>query len=167
MRLLNNLESHELARATAVAELPRADVTPLAASAKVLAWLPPTQRELLHLLARGGLTHRQVASLLRVSPGTVSRQLARLRARLTHPVVRALDFASEQLDPSNRQLAIDRFLHARTIVALMVEHGLTRHQLNHALSSLRGWARATLAYARTQTTRDDNTTEPEDDLDRT
>jgi hypothetical protein len=111
--------------------------------------LDPRDRELLALVAVAGVTHRVAAQVMRMSAGTVSRRLSRLRRRSTHPVVRALVIDAPSLDPFTRELAAAHFARGNSIASLARRHQLPESHVRARLDFVRGWARARSMQTRT------------------
>jgi hypothetical protein len=112
--------------------------------------LDPRDHELLTLVRLAGATHRAAAMVLRLSPGTVSRRLARLRRRSTHPVVRALVHDASTLDPLTRELAAAHFARGCSVASLARQNHLAPAHVRARLDFVRGWARARSNHPRTK-----------------
>jgi hypothetical protein len=94
---------------------------------------------LVKLAVQDGVSHRQLARLVGVPPGSLSRRLHRLANRLHDPLVIALVEHPDGLRPEVRQLGIEHFLQARSLCALADLHRMPQHQVAHALGIVRGW----------------------------
>jgi DNA-binding CsgD family transcriptional regulator len=140
MRFQTNIHPDHLNRSASLASLQGQPSPELEVRLQLIARLPESDRQLLNLSAVQRLPHRQIATRLNLSPGTVTRQLHRLRTRLSHPVVRAIARAGRSLDASSRELAIDRFVLDLPTRDLCQKHHLNRHTLQSRLDHLTGWA---------------------------
>jgi DNA-binding CsgD family transcriptional regulator len=114
---------------------------------RLVAYLEPQRRELLGLLASQSMSHRRAAELLGVSPGTVSRQLARLRRNLDDPLIRAIAAAPDQIGEADRALAVSHLLGGQSINQLAGAMRCSPRELSVRLAHLRGWSRAVLSRA--------------------
>ena len=114
------------------------------ATRKVLAraaLLLPEDRAMVELALRG-VTHRQIASLLKLDPGNVSRRLKRLARRLHDPLVLALLDEKCPLDPEVRQLAVEKLLVGLGETQLAAKHGLAPAEVKKRLGFVNGWHQA-------------------------
>lgn len=103
--------------------------------------LPQQDRLLLELAFKNHLSLRQIAQILKRPPGSISRRVNRLRARLCDPLVAALLEPDCTLAPRYHAIAIQYFAQGRRLDQLMREHELTRFELRGILSFVRGWFR--------------------------
>src|SRR5688572_33374230 len=72
--------------------------------------LPPRDRLLVRLSLNNGVSRRQLGEVLNLRPGSVTRRLQRLGARLNDPLVVALLREDCPLAPEYRQLGVEHFL---------------------------------------------------------
>src|SRR5262245_28185825 len=103
--------------------------------------LPREDQLLLELVYRQQLSHRQIAVLVRQPPGTVSRRLARIVARLRDPLVASLLDPDCILTPSYRLIGIEYFAQRNRIGAIAAHHDLPHSQVRSILNFIRGWHR--------------------------
>jgi DNA-directed RNA polymerase specialized sigma24 family protein len=103
------------------------------------ALLLPDDRLLVELVMRNHISYRQLAKIVRQSPGTVWRRMRRLSNRLFSPLVIALTEPTTPLGDEYRQLAIEHFLQGRTLEELAAQHQMTRTQVRRAVAYVRGW----------------------------
>lgn len=113
-----------------------------AAALRRAQFLDPPERMLAQLMLRRDLTHRQIAAILGIAPGTVSRRVTKLANRLYDPLVIRLIDRPGLLRPEYRTLGIEHFLLARTITHLADRHQMPRARIRAILDFLRAWARA-------------------------
>jgi DNA-directed RNA polymerase specialized sigma24 family protein len=101
------------------------------------------ERQLLELAVQSDLSVRQIARLNNVPPGTISRRVQRLCARLRDPLVNWLiDPATCKLPPEHRQLAIEYFIQGYSANELADKHLLRASRVRQMLDQVRGWYRA-------------------------
>ena len=104
-------------------------------------FLLPHDRLLLDLVMKNRLSRRQVAMILGLEPGTVTRRLQRLGQRLHDPLVLALTDSSCRLAPDYRQLGIEHFLQGLSSTELADRHQIPRAHVRQMLAYIRGWHR--------------------------
>lgn len=102
--------------------------------------LPPGERALVQMVISGRSSRREMAAALAIPPGTVSRRVRRLLARLHHPIVVALTEQSGRLRAEYRQLGIEHFLHGRSARELADYHQMTHSKAKQMIEWIRGWA---------------------------
>ena len=106
-----------------------------------IALLLPPERALAELVLREGASQRQIASLLRCTPGTVSRLVRRLVNRLHDPRVVALLHPDCPLDPEYRQVGVERWLQGKPVKQLAHEHGVSAKEIRRRLDAIDFWHR--------------------------
>src|SRR5688572_11417534 len=74
------------------------------------AWLQPRDRTILELAIGRQVPRQQIARMLDLDAGTVTRRLHRVAARLHDPLVVALLNENSPLAPPVRRLGIEHFL---------------------------------------------------------
>jgi hypothetical protein len=94
---------------------------------------------LVQMTCQLGLTHRQVGTVLRTSPGTVTRRLHRLLQLLRDPLVVALVQPGCNLAPLHRKVALEHLLHRRSIYAIARRHRISRRRVRRMIEYTRGW----------------------------
>lgn len=104
--------------------------------------LGPRDQILLELSLRNGLSTRQIARVLELPAGSVSRRKRLLCARLRDPLVVALLDPACPLSEEHRQIAIEHFAQCRTIRELSRHRQIPRAQVCALLHFVRGWFRA-------------------------
>ena len=102
------------------------------------ALLPEVDRMLIEL-AMQHVSRRQIASLLKTTPGSVCRRVQRLSRRLHDPVVVALMHEHCPLRPQLRQVGVERRLLGMTLAAVAQKHQLTRQEVKRMLEYVTGW----------------------------
>lgn len=108
---------------------------------KRLDLLPDSDRAMVALALEGRVSRREIAQLLGLPPGTVSRRLRRLGNALHDPIVVALVERPIGLPAEYRQLGIEHFLLGFSTRRLADLHQMTRHEVRKALEHIRGWFR--------------------------
>jgi DNA-directed RNA polymerase specialized sigma24 family protein len=103
--------------------------------------LDPDDRLLVRLAVHNGVSRRQLAQMFHQQPGSVTRRLQRLGARLNDPLVVALLDARCPLPPEYRQLGVEHFLQGRTMRELADAHQMTLSEVRRVIAYLRGWHR--------------------------
>jgi len=92
-------------------------------------------------LALRRVSHRRIAEVMKLGPGSVTRRLQRLSGRLHDPLVIALLDARCPLEPQTRQVAVERLLVGLTEAELAARHELTRREVKRQLQYVVGWGR--------------------------
>ncbi len=103
--------------------------------------LQARDRLLLEMALKHRLSHRQMATVLGVAAGSVSRKLRRVLNRLHDPFVVALADPGCSLAPDYRQLAVEHFIHGHTMAKLARVHGISPQEVRAMLQYVRGWHR--------------------------
>ena len=111
--------------------------------------LDPDDRLLVRLALHNGVSRRQLAQMFKQQPGSVTRRLQRLGARLNDPLVVTLLDGQCPLAPEYRQLGIEHFLQGRSMRQLADAHRMTLSEVRRVVAYLRGWHRGISAVART------------------
>ncbi len=109
---------------------------------RMLSHMPHTQRRLVEMVILNRASHRTAAAELRLSPGAVTRRVARLRDRLACPIRRALAVHLDTLPEPTRGLAIDHFFGGVTRRSLCRLRDLSDREVSSQLDYVRGWLRA-------------------------
>jgi DNA-directed RNA polymerase specialized sigma24 family protein len=118
---------------------------------KRAAVLPSKDRLLVELLVRGETPRRQIAELLKLTPGTVCRRAQRLSRRLYSPLVIALFDNKCPLSDEYRQLGVEHFLLGMPTRQIAEKHEMPVTQVRRALTTISGWFRGvTSGYRRFQ-----------------
>ena len=108
--------------------------------------LSASDRTLVEMALKHNLTRRQIASLLNITSGSVTRRLQRIVQRLRDPLVIALSDRTCTLPPEYRQLGIEYFLHRETVATLARRHQLSRGEIEKVLQYIRGWHRGICSH---------------------
>ena len=103
--------------------------------------LDPDDRLLVRLAVHNGVSRRQLALMVNQTPGSVTRRLQRLGARLNDPLVVALLDPRCPLAPEYRQLGVEHFLQGRTMRQLADAHRMALGEVRRIITYLRGWHR--------------------------
>jgi len=110
-----------------------------------IALLLPRDRAVAELVLRDGASHRQIASLLKCTPGQVSRLIRRISNRLYDPRVTALLHPECPLEPDYRQIGVERFLQDKTVKELAAEHGVSAAEVRRRIDAINFWFRGLAA----------------------
>lgn len=110
--------------------------------------LEPSDRVLLDLIPTGLRTHREVARLLGIDAGTISRRLRQVLKRLNDPLVGVLLDRNCALPAEARQIGIEHFLMGLTATAIADKHQMHRRRVREQLSYMRGFVGGTVAGRR-------------------
>ena len=113
-----------------------------------VALLLPDDRVVAELAMSGSASHRQIATLLKCTPGQVSRLIRRIGNRLHDPRVLALLHPECPLEPEYRQIGVERFLQGKTARALAHEHALSIAEARRRIDAINFWYRGLLATRR-------------------
>jgi len=113
-----------------------------------IALLLPSDRALAELVLCEGATHRQIATLLNVTPGQVSRLIRRIGKRLHDPRVTALLHPDCPLKPEYRQVGVERFLQDKRVKDLAAAHACSTAEIRRRIDAINFWYRALLAARR-------------------
>lgn len=98
-------------------------------------------RLLIEMVYRHNLSRRQIARLVKVSAGSVSRRVHRLVNRLHDPLVVALTDSTCTLPPEHRDVGIAYFLQDESIPGLMRRRLRSRREIESMIEFVRGWFR--------------------------
>jgi hypothetical protein len=101
--------------------------------------LLPEQDRLLVELALRNTSHRRIAEILRLAPGSVTRRVRKLSRRLYDPTVFALLHESCSLPAELRQMGVERLLLGMNFKQLAKKHQLHPVELRKRLGFLKGW----------------------------
>ncbi len=105
-------------------------------------FLPDRDAALVRSFLERQLPGRQVARMLGIHPGTLSRRIQRLLRRLADPSNGFLMDHGDFLPPELRQVGIERLVQGMTIAQIADLHQLTPYQIRAMLTELRGCMRA-------------------------
>jgi DNA-directed RNA polymerase specialized sigma24 family protein len=101
--------------------------------------LLPRDRSIVELTLKGNLSRQVVARTLGLAPGSVSRRLQRLSARLHDPLVVALLAADCPLSPEYRQVGVEHFLQGLPATDIADKHRMSAEQIRKTIASIRHW----------------------------
>ena len=110
--------------------------------------LPPSDRLLVELVMSGAVSRKRAAELLGVEPGTVTRRLRRISARLHDPIVRELMMDRCPLAADYRQIGVEHFLTGLSAEKLGHRHGIRASEVRRMLQFVRGWCRGRAGVSR-------------------
>lgn len=113
-----------------------------------VALLLPSHRAVAELVLCEGASHRQIASLLKCTPGQVSRLIRRISNRLHDPRVTALLHPECPLDPEYRQVGVERLLQGKTMKQLAHEHQVSPAEIRRRIDAIDFWYRGLVAARR-------------------
>ncbi len=105
------------------------------------AHLLPDDRVLVEMVLQHRMSLRQVATVLRQTPGTISRRLRRITNRMTDPIVEALLDPEHRLAPDYRRLGLAYFLQGQSIPTIARTHELPVDEVKQIITFLRVWHR--------------------------
>ena len=103
--------------------------------------LLPDDRVLVELILQRGLSFRQVATILKQTPGTISRRFRRVTARMADPMVDALLDTTHHLAREYRQIGLAYFLQGQSIGAIARAHSKPADEVKQIITFLRVWYR--------------------------
>ena len=103
--------------------------------------LKPQDRLLVELAINADLTRRRIAELLKLPPGTVTRRINKLSARLHDPTVGRLLDPRCPLSPQQRQIGVEHFLTGLSARELSTKHQIPDAQVWRVIEYVRGWSR--------------------------
>ena len=106
---------------------------------KRISFLEQSDRQFLAVMMRGTLTHRQASELLGMAPGTITRRLRRLMARLNDPLVVALVENGALLPEGYRDVGLAYFLRGMTAIQISRAAGVSVYEVKRELEYVRGW----------------------------
>lgn len=104
--------------------------------------LQPQDRLLVELALHAGVSHRRIAGMVHCTAGAVSRRLARIGRRLHDPLVLALLHPACPLEPSYRQIGVERLLTGLSVRELADKHQLSLAQVRRIVHFVQTWHRA-------------------------
>ena len=110
--------------------------------------LLPDDSAIAELVLCEGASHRQIATLLKVTPGQVSRLIRRIGNRLHDPRVSALLHPDCPLDPDDRQVGVERWLQDKNVKQLAAEHACSAAEIRRRLDAINFWFRGLVAARR-------------------
>lgn len=96
-------------------------------------------RTLFQLMLAGNVSRRQVARVLGIPAGTVTRRLRRIANRVHDPIVILLTDSRCPLSPDFRQLGIEHFLQGQSVCELSELHEMRPARVRDVLTFIRGW----------------------------
>lgn len=106
-----------------------------------LEMLPARDRILLELVPSGERSVREVARLLGVNPGWLSRRYRVMLRRLGDPMVGVVMARGCTLPMELREMAVERWLLGMTTGAIAEKHRVVRTRVTEGLAFVRGYAR--------------------------
>jgi DNA-directed RNA polymerase specialized sigma24 family protein len=109
------------------------------------AQLLPDDRVLIELVLQRRLSFRQVATILKLTPGTISRRVRRISARMTDPIVDSLLDNRRHLTRQYREVGLAYFLQGQSVPRIGRTHDLPANEVRQILTFLRIWHRGMLA----------------------
>ena len=101
--------------------------------------LPRRDRLLLELVFRDGLSHREVADVMRIPRGSISRRVRRLLRRVNDPLVVAVGSETCPLPRNLRALALRVYRDRVRLRELAREHDVAVTTLRKRLLFVRAW----------------------------
>jgi DNA-directed RNA polymerase specialized sigma24 family protein len=105
------------------------------------AYLPPADRALVEAAVKSNLPRRQIARLLNLPAGTITRRLQRLGNRLHDPLVVALLDDRCGLPEDLRKAGISHFLQGQPMRRIARDLDTSLFQVRKMIEQLRGWHR--------------------------
>ena len=101
--------------------------------------LPEPDRALVFMSFKASATRHMIACALGLNPGTVTRRLQRIGARLHDPLVIALLDRTCPLVPEYRQIGIEHFLQGFSTHAIGERHRMSHDRVRRMLNAVRLW----------------------------
>ena len=101
--------------------------------------LLPRDRSIIELTVRNRASRQAIARTLGLAPGTVSRRLQRLSARLHDPLVIALLDPACPLAPEYRQVGVEHFLQGLPARHIADKHRMGEVQVRAMIALIRQW----------------------------
>ena len=101
-------------------------------------YLRSPDRQMVQLALRD-VTHRAIAEMFQIPPGTVCRRLQRAMKRLSSPLVGALLSSTNALPREHWQMAVEHFVQGLNRAELCDKHQMTAQQVDRMLEYVRGW----------------------------
>lgn len=98
-------------------------------------------RLLVELVMKGRATRKELSDVFGIQPGTVTRRVQRLSARLFDPLVADLLDDSCPLAPEYRQVGIEYFLLRLGAAPIADKHRIPVREVERRLAFVRGWHR--------------------------
>jgi DNA-directed RNA polymerase specialized sigma24 family protein len=108
---------------------------------RLLNLLSDKDRVLVEMALKHNLSRRQMAVILGLTPGTITRKIRRVIQRLNDPLIAAVADPVCTLSPEHRQIAIEYFLHRHSVADLARRHALSKNEVRTMLDYVRGWHR--------------------------
>ena len=108
---------------------------------RLLNLLSEKDRVLVEMALKHNLSRRQIAVILGLTPGTITRKIRRVVNRLNDPLIAALANPTCTLSAEHRQIAIEYFLHRQSVADLSRQHALSKNEVRTILDYVRGWHR--------------------------
>ena len=105
-------------------------------------FLPERDAALVRSALERRLPIKQVAKIVGVHPGTLTRRVQRLLRRLSDPTAGLLMEHGQFLPPELRQIGIERLVQGLTLRQIAEHHHLSIYQVRAALTELKGCIRA-------------------------
>ena len=137
--MINSAERWEIEAGTKIGYEPTAYA--LAELREKIDLLEPQDRLLVELVFSGSVSRRRAGELLKMEPGTVSRKLRRIGARLHDPIVRELLEPHCNLAADYRQIGVEHFLTGLSSQELARKHGMRAAEVRKMIEYVRGWHR--------------------------
>jgi len=111
-------------------------------------YLSAEDQRVVHMLAGGQLSQKEVAQLLGISQSALCRRIRRIWEKLNDPLVKALIANRQGLRAEYWQLGIEHFLHGMSGPELAGKHGMPACQVRRALVMVRGWFNGRQSWGR-------------------
>src|SRR5688572_29771339 len=106
---------------------------------KRAALLLEPDRALVHMSFKANATRHMIACALGLAPGTITRRLQRIGARLHDPLVVALLDRTCPLVSEYRQIGIEHFLQGLSTHAIGEKHRMSHDRVRRMLQAVRLW----------------------------
>jgi DNA-directed RNA polymerase specialized sigma24 family protein len=108
-------------------------------------WLDERDRALVQLSVKGNLTLREMAGVVGLPAGSISRRLARVRARLQDRVVNALLDSRAGLPKEFREVGLEYFLTGMPLYEIADRHRMPIGQVRRIVQFIKGWQKGRVA----------------------
>lgn len=106
------------------------------------ALLPEPDRAIVHMSLKTGASRHVIGRALGLNPGTITRRLQRIGARLHDPIVLALLDPACPLIGEYRQVGVEHFLQGLSTHAIAQKHRISHDRARRMLFAIRLWHEA-------------------------
>jgi DNA-directed RNA polymerase specialized sigma24 family protein len=108
-------------------------------------WLEEKDRVIVQLWVKGNLTLREMAGVVGLPAGSISRRLARVRERLQDRVVNALLESRAGLPEEFREVGLEYFLTGMALHEIADRHRMPVGEVRRIVQFIKGWQKGRIA----------------------